>query len=237
MRCKNSAMLTSFGTGAEITHSRKKGPKAFYSGEIAEAITSDVRANGRIVSMCDLAEYRPFVWDGLEFGYSGYKVRVPPFACSGITTAMTLKLLDGFDIVEMGHNSADALHVLIYAARLANADRFRYVADPDFVDVSWEGMVSDRYTEFRREGISMDRLGKIEPGDPWSYQEGNPSRVYESSAPALDYGTTHLCTMDGDGGAVSLTNTLMAGFGSGVIPNVLPVTLGDIAFKRGGWRS
>ncbi len=209
----------------------KKGPKAFYTGEIAEAITSDIRANGGILSMQDLAEYRPFVVEGgLEFGYSGYTVRVPPFACSGITTAMTLKLLDGFDIVEMGHNSADALHILINAARLANADRFRYVADHTFVDLPWEGMVSDRYTESRRARISMDRLGKIEAGDPWAFQEGSPSHVYEASAPALDNGTTHLCTMDGDGGAVSLTNTLMAGFGSGVIPKGTGVVMNNAMY-------
>ena len=209
----------------------KNGPQAFYSGEIAEAITADIRANGGILSMRDLAEYRPFVWEGgLEFGYSGYTVRVPPFACSGITTAMTLKLLDGFDLVEMGHNSADTLHAFIYAARLANADRFTYLADPSFVDVPWDGMVSDGYTASRRERLSMDRLGNIEAGKPWAFQKGSPSRVYEASAPALDNGTTHLCVMDGEGGAVSLTNTLMAGFGSGIVPSGTGVVMNNAMY-------
>ena len=197
----------------------KKGASAFYSGDIAEAITSDIRSNGGILSMRDLAEYKPFVWDGgLEFGYSGHLVRVPPFQCAGTTSAMTLKLLDGFDIESTGHNSPDTLHAYIYAARLAYVDRFRYMADPAFVDVPWAGLVSDGYTETRRALISANKLGKIESGDPWAFEEGAPSRVFEASAPALDSGTTHLCAMDADGGAVSLTNTLMAGFGSGIIP-------------------
>ena len=87
------------------------GPGAFYSGDIARAITSDIRASGGIVSERDFAEYRPFVWDsGLEVKYSGHTVRVPPFACAGTTSGMTLRLLDGFNVSSMGHNSAEALH-------------------------------------------------------------------------------------------------------------------------------
>ncbi len=206
----------------------KKGASAFYAGDIAEAITSDIRSNGGILSMQDLAEYKPFVWDGgLEFGYSGHTVRVPPFQCAGTTSAMTLKLLDGFDIETMGHNSPDALHAYIYAARLAYVDRFRYMADPAFVDVPWAGLVSDGYTKNRRALISSDKLGKVESGDPWAFEEGSPSRVFEASAPALDSGTTHLCAMDADGGAVSLTNTLMAGFGSGIIPKGTGVVMNN----------
>ncbi len=209
----------------------KEGPSAFYSGDVAAAIVSDIRDNGGVISERDLAEYRPFVWDGgLEFDYSGHTVRVPPFGCSGITTAMTLKMWDGFDIVEMGHNSADALHTFIYANRLAYADRYRYIADPAFVDVPWDGLVSDGYTKVRRGQISMERLEKIAPGDPWAFQDGEPSHVFEPSAPALDNGTTHLCAMDGAGGAVSLTNTLMAGFGSGVVPRGTGVVMNNAMY-------
>ena len=204
------------------------GPGAFYSGDIARAITSDIRANGGIVSERDFAEYRPFVWDsGLEVRYSGHTVRVPPFACAGTTSAMTLRLLDGFDVRSMGHNSADALHAYIYGARLAYVDRFSYMADPAFVDVPWKGLVSDGYSNLRRGLIDTRRLGTVEPGAPWAFDDGIPGDKMEASAPALDSGTTHLCTMDADGNAVSLTNTLMAGFGSGFVPKGTGVVMNN----------
>ena len=206
----------------------REGPSAFYSGEIARALASDIQAHGGIISEKDLGEYRPFVWDsGLEFGYRGHTVRVPPFACAGTTSAMTLRSLDGFDVASMGHNSADALHAYIYGARLAYADRFAYMADPAFVDAPWKGLVSDGYTELRRGQIDSERLGNIEVGDPWAFDEGAPGKKLAASAPALDAGTTHLCAMDGDGNAVSLTNTLMAGFGSGFVPKGTGVVMNN----------
>ncbi len=206
----------------------REGPEAFYRGDVARAIASDVQASGGIVSERDLAEYRPFVWDsGLEFAYSGHTVRVPPFACAGTTSAMTLRMLDGFDVRSMGHNSTDALHSYIYAARLAYADRYAYVADPAFVDAPWKGLVSDGYAGLRRGLIDARRLGAIEPGDPWPFDDAAPGERLPASAPVLDSGTTHLCAMDGDGNAVSLTNTLMAGFGSGFVPKCTGVVMNN----------
>ena len=206
-----------------------RGPSAFYKGDIARAIASDVQAAGGILSEEDLAAYKPFAWKGgLEFAYRGHTVRVPPFACAGTTSAMTLRLLDGFDIRGMGHNSADALHAYICAARLAYADRFAYMGDPAFVDAPWDGLVSDGYADERRASISPAALGAISAGDPWRHDAGAPpSERLAPSAPALDSGTTHLCAMDADGGAVSLTNTLMAGFGSGFVPKGTGVVMNN----------
>ena len=206
----------------------RDGRSAFYSGDIARAITSDIRANGGIVSERDFAEYRPFVWDaGVEFGYSGHTVRVPPFACAGTTSAMTLRIMDGFDVGSMGHNSADALHAYIYAARLAYVDRYAYMADPAFVDAPWEGLVSGGYTRLCRGTIDAERLGEIEPGDPWAFDDGAPGERLPASAPMHDSGTTHLCAMDEDGNAVSLTNTLMGSFGSGFVPKGTGVAMNN----------
>lgn len=198
----------------------REGADAFYRGDVAKTIVDDVQANGGVLSLDDFAQYKPFVWDdgGLEFSYSGHTVRVPPFACAGTTSAMTLKLLDGFNVREMGHNSADMLHAYISSARLAYADRFEYMADPEFADVPWNGMLSDAYTERRRAGITDNAPSVFEAGDPWKEEGREPEMVLASSRPAIDNGTTHLTVMDGDGNAVSLTNTVMAGFGSGIVP-------------------
>ena len=197
----------------------KGGADAFYKGDIAAAITSDIRRNGGILSEDDMAQYKPLVWDkGLEFGYRGFTVRVPPFACAGTTSAMTLKLLDGFDIAAMGHNSVDMLHAYISCARLAYADRFQYLADPAFADVPWNGLLSDAYTARRRAAIGDTAPAAYEAGDPWQEEGRQPDSVLPASRPAVDNGTTHLCVMDGEGNAVSITNTIMSGFGSGIIP-------------------
>ena len=206
----------------------RDGREAFYSGDIAHVIASDIQASGGIVSEKDLADYRPFVWDsGLELGYSGHTVRVPPFACAGTTSAMTLRMLDGYDVSSLGHNSPDALHAYISAARLAYVDRYEYMADPAFVDAPWKGLISDGYADLRRGLIDAHRLCEIEPGDPWAFDDGVPGEKLPASAPMLDSGTTHLCAMDVDGNAVSLTNTLMAGFGSGFVPKGTGVVMNN----------
>ncbi len=195
------------------------GPTAFYKGDIAKAITSDIQDNGGILSEEDMASYEPLIWDGgLEFKYRGHTVRVPPFACAGITSAMTLKLLDGFDLSSVAHNSADMLHAYISCARLAYADRFQYLADPAFADVPWNGLVSDEYTELRRASIGDRMNGAVEAGNPWVQEGREPSSVLPASRPAEDKGTTHLVVTDSEGNGVSITNTIMSGFGSGIIP-------------------
>ena len=197
----------------------KGGPEAFYKGDIAKAITADIQDNGGILSEEDMASYEPKIWDkGLEFKYRGHTVRVPPFACAGITSTMTLKLLDGFDLSSMAHNSADMLHAYISCARLAYADRFQYLADPAFADVPWNGLVSDEYTELRRASIGDRINGSVEAGNPWVQEGREPTSVLPASRPAEDKGTTHLVVTDSEGNGVSITNTIMSGFGSGIIP-------------------
>lgn len=197
----------------------KGGADAYYKGDIAKAITSDIQQSGGILSEEDMANYKPLIWEnGLEFQYRGHSVRVPPFACAGITSAMTLKLLDGFDVASMGHNSPDMLHAYISCARLAYADRFQYLADPAFADVPWNGLVSDDYTVLRRSAIGDTTLNTYEAGNPWVQEGREPKSVLPASRPAIDNGTTHLCVIDSDGNAVSMTNTIMSGFGSGIIP-------------------
>lgn len=206
----------------------REGADGFYKGDVAKALVTDIQQNGGSLSEKDLAEYKPFVWEnGLEIGYRGHTVRVPPYACAGTTSAMTLRLLDGFDVAGMGSNSAEMLHTYIYCARLAYADRFQYMADPEFADVPWKGMLSDAYTERRRATIGDKAPAMYEAGDPWVEEGRQPKNVLPSSRPGFDNGTTHLCVIDGDGNAVSMTNTIMSGFGSGIIPKGTGVVMNN----------
>ena len=196
-----------------------EGAAAFYRGDVARKIVEGVRAEGGILSVEDLAAYRPFVWEGgLEFDYRGRTVRVPPHATAGATTAMTLKLLAGFGLPAMGHNTVESLHAFISAARMAYADRYAHLSDPATVDVPWEGLLSDAYADRRRAEIGPLAPQVWAAGDPWVEEGRRPERAYAPSAPGLDDGTTHLCVIDEEGNAVSFTNTVGGGFGSGIVP-------------------
>ena len=196
----------------------RDGAKAIYRSDITTAIVSGIRDGGGILTEDDFAAYRPYVWDrGLEVSYRGLTVRLPKYACAGPTSAMTLKLVRGFDLAALGHNSAEMLHAYISSAQLAYADRFRYFGDNSFVDVPWKGLLSDEYADRRRAGIGDSPPGWFSYGDPWQEEGRQPEGQLPASLPAIDDGTTHLCAMDGEGNAVSLTNTLMSGFGSGVV--------------------
>ncbi len=207
------------------------GAVAFYRGEVAGRLVDAVRAAGGVLSRADLESYRPQHWpaggrgtgDGaagtapLEVRYRNLRLRVPPFATGGITSAMTLQLLAGTDLAACGHNSAEALHRYVCAARLAYADRFAFLADPATADVPWAGLTSPAYAARRWAGVGARAPRRFKPGDPWR-EEGRPApRRLPGSAPAYHDGTTHLCVIDAAGNAVSLTNTLMSIFGSGIV--------------------
>ncbi len=197
----------------------RDGANSLYRGELTEEITRDIQSNGGILTMQDFDQYKPFYWkNGLEFKYRGKTIRVPNYACAGITSAMTLKLLNKFDLSSTQHNSVEALHLYISAARMAYADRFEYIADPEFADVPWQGLVSDTYTDRRSGEIGANCASQFSPGNPWIEEGRDPKFVLESSKPRPDNGTTHLTVVDGEGNAVSITNTIMSGFGSGIIP-------------------
>ena len=202
-----------------------EGADGFYRGGVANRLVDAVQGAGGMLSHADLEGYRPFHWqadsspDGapLEVRYRNLRVRVAPFASGGITSAMTLQLLDRTDLAACGHNSADALHRYICAARLAYADRFAFLADPESADVPWRGLTSPAYAARRWDTTGSKAARRFKAGDPWQEEGRRAPRRAPGSAPAYQDGTTHLCVMDGAGNAVSLTNTLMSGFGSGVV--------------------
>ena len=193
-----------------------RGADGFYRGDVARAIVAGIRDSGGLITERDFAQYRSYHWEGgLEIAYSGKTVRLPPFASAGTTSAMTLKLFERSGGPGFGHNSLDGLHAYITSARLAYSDRYAYMSDPEFVRAPWQGLVSDRYLAVRADLIDREQVPPIEPGDPWAFEDSEPGPALPASAPAFDAGTTHLCAMDREGNAVSLTNTLMASFGSG----------------------
>ncbi|MDR6853282.1 gamma-glutamyltranspeptidase/glutathione hydrolase [Sphingomonas sp. BE123] len=185
---------------------QKGGAKAFYTGEIARRIVADMKANGGIITMEDLAAYQPVERDPLVGTYRGYTVYTPPPASAGGATLLNmLNILEQFDLKAAGQGSAASLHLLAETMKLAYADRYRVLGDPAFVTAPVKGFTSKAYAIERARLISPDKVipGADAPvGDPLKFE--SPS-------------TTHLSVADADGNAVSLTTTLGSDFGSGVM--------------------
>ena len=194
------------------------GPRDFYAGDISRSIVSGLEDLGAVLSLDDFAQYRAKVIPPQRSEYRDTVVCVPPFACAGPTTLATLNIYKHFDVAHLGCESAERLHVFICAARLARADRMAFMADPSMAEVPWDGLAS--------EGYGLERAAQIDVGmTPHEFAAGNPWCHQASGGGTLpvtregpEGSTTHLCAADRDGNMVSLTNTIMAGFGSGVVP-------------------
>ncbi|MFN4097134.1 MAG: gamma-glutamyltransferase, partial [Sphingomonas sp.] len=185
---------------------QKGGAKAFYTGEIARRIEADMKANGGIITMADLAAYQPVERDPLVGTYRGHTIFTPPPASAGGATLLNmLNILEHFDMKQLGQGSAASLHILAETMKLAYVDRYRVLGDPAFVTAPVRGFVSKGYAAERAKLIDPNRAApgpRVPPGDPLRYE--SPS-------------TTHYSVADDDGNMVSTTYTLGSDFGSGVM--------------------
>ncbi len=189
-----------------------KGRDAFYRGDIAETIDAFERRIGGYIRLRDLEDHSSTWVEPVSAGYRGYDVWELPPNGQGIAALQMLNVLEAYDLAGLGFGSAEALHLMIEAKKLAFEDAARYYADPDFVKVPVAELVSKEYAARRRELISMDRaLREIPPGD---------IRLDTSE-------TTYLAVADGDRNFVSLIQSNYAGFGSGPVPDGLGFCLQD----------
>ncbi|TCT13227.1 gamma-glutamyltransferase 1 [Tepidamorphus gemmatus] len=188
-----------------------EGPDAFYRGEIADDIASAVRnawRNPGDLTAADLAGYTAVERPAVCAPYRLYWVcGMGPPSSGGIAVAMTLAMLERFDLGEVP--TPEALHLIGEAENLAFADRDHYVADPDFVAVP-EGLLDPGYLAQRSALIDPVRAGGIrDSGTPPGVAEP-PTRDTTREAP----GTSQITVIDADGNAVSMTTTIESAFGS-----------------------
>ncbi|BCS31181.1 gamma-glutamyltranspeptidase [Luteitalea sp. TBR-22] len=144
---------------------------AFYTGEFARRLSAAVRAAGGMITEADLAGYHSKIERPYSVTYRGYTVhKAGPWNQSPVLL-QTLNLLEGFDLRAMGHLSADSIHVMTEAMKLAYADRDRFYGDPDFVKVPMAGLLSKAYAQQRRSLIDMARASREQrPGNPSSFE-------------------------------------------------------------------
>ncbi len=194
----------------------EEGPDAFYEGPIAEAIVHSVTRGPGEGTMAeeDLAGYHVTERPAVCHPFAGYRVcGMGPPSSGATTVGQMLMLLDRTGAAELSPGDAKLWHLFAEASRLAYADRARYLADPEFVDVPVKGLLDPGYMDARARLIPPDSAsdGEAEPGDP-PFREG---RLYAPDGPRDRPGTTHLSAVDGDGLAVSITASIETAFGSG----------------------
>jgi gamma-glutamyltranspeptidase/glutathione hydrolase len=178
------------------------GRDGFYRGVTADLIVQEMEHGGGIITHEDLAGYEAAWREPIQFEYRDHTViSMPPSSSGGATLAETANILEGYDLAKRGWHSPETIHLLAEAWKRAYADRNAYLADPDFVPMPLERMISKAYGEERRATISLDRATPsldVGPG------LGTPERERQ---------TTHLSVVDAAGNAVSLTTTLNSFYG------------------------
>jgi gamma-glutamyltranspeptidase/glutathione hydrolase len=208
------------------------GAAAFYTGAIAKNTAKFLKANGGIISEADLAAYAPFEDAPIHVNYRGTDVYECPPNSQGFVMLEALNILEGYDLKALGRNSVPYLHAVTEALKLSFADRNAYVGDPKFVkNIPMAALLSKEYAAARRTQIDPDHAiaGEPVPGDPARLKATAAGRqAYASPLPApstvrafdpdeiLNL-TTYLAVVDKDHNMVSITSSLLSGFGSGVV--------------------
>jgi gamma-glutamyltranspeptidase/glutathione hydrolase len=198
---------------ATLARIQQNGEDEAYTGETGRKTVSHVQALGGFLEQRDLANYRPEWVEPITAEYRGLTVIAMPPNTQGVTLLEELTLLRGFDLARLGHNSADYLHTLAQATRMAVEDRDTSVADPRAMRVTVAQL------------LNTARLGAlaatIDPAGP------------APSAPGTDGtdqpNTVYIIAVDARGNVVSMIQSLFASFGSGI---VVPVT-GVVLHNRG----
>jgi len=174
----------------------------FYRGDIADALEAWYIEKGGFLRKADLAAHKTPVVDPLKTSYRGYTVYKAGPLTQGPYLLQTLRLLEGFDLKKMGFNSADYIHTVIEAEKLALADRDEYYGDPNFVKVPMQQLLSDQYTEMRRKLIDPKKASlELRPGDPYAMKPTKPPTI---TGP-WHGGTTVMCVTDKLGNVIAAT--------------------------------
>jgi len=204
----------------------EKGRDAFYKGEIADKIDKFMQENGGFLRKADFEKHTSTWIDPVSTNYRGYDVFELPPNGQGIATLQILNILEGFDLKSMGRNSAETLHVMIEAKKIAWADRAKFYADPEFAKIPLAGLLSKEYATERRKLIDPEHAVKtVEAGVPPANTPILPPTRLPLQDPAAtpkhstvdDGDTIYMCTADDEGNMVSLIQSNYRGMGSGIV--------------------
>lgn len=181
----------------------KKGKNEFYKGKTAKILVKYLQQKGAIITRKDLAKYEAKWRTPLTFNYKDLKIiSMPPPSSGGICLAEIMKMISPYDLAKMGHNSAEAIQIIVEAERRAYADRSYYLGDPDFVKIPLKALMDDAYLKQRMSNFSFEKAtlsSEIKEGKV-NYNESTE--------------TTHYSIVDQFGNSVAATTTINDGYGS-----------------------
>ncbi|MNS12838.1 Gamma-glutamyltranspeptidase precursor [compost metagenome] len=181
----------------------KNGRNEFYKGKTAKILVEYLKKNGGIITMKDLAKYEAKWRTPLSFNYKNLKITsMAPPSSGGICLAEIMKMIAPYDLSKMGHNSTEAIQVIVEAERRAYADRSVYLGDPDFVKIPLKALMNDDYLKQRMSDFTFNKATLSS-----DIKEGKVT--YNESME-----TTHYSIVDQFGNAVAATTTINDGYGS-----------------------
>jgi gamma-glutamyltranspeptidase/glutathione hydrolase len=181
----------------------KNGAAEFYKGETGQKLVSFLNKKGGIITLEDLAKYQAKWRTPITFKYKDLKITsMSPPSSGGICLNQIMKMIEPYNLAEMGHNSMKAIQVITEAERRAYADRNYFLGDPDFVKLPLKEMQDPTYLKNRMSDFSFDKATKSADIAHGAIQG------YESKQ------TTHYSIVDAQGNAVSVTTTLNDNYGS-----------------------
>ncbi|MDP2159635.1 MAG: gamma-glutamyltransferase [Flavobacterium sp.] len=181
----------------------KNGRDEFYKGETAQKLVDYLQSKGGIITMEDLSLYEAKWRNPIVNSYRDYKIiSMAPPSSGGITLGQILKMIEPFNLKEMGHNSESYIQVLVEAERRAYADRNHFLGDPDFVKIPIQELLDATYLKERMANFSFEKATK-------SIDVSHGAITFSESTE-----TTHYSIVDSYGNAVSATTTINDAYGS-----------------------
>ena len=195
-------VLVNRDLGNTIRAVAEGGADAFYRSDLTTKLVDGLNNAGGLFTEADFAAHRADVCESISASYRGHTVYQTRPPSQGFILLEMLNIVSGHDLSSMTPNSADSIHLLVEAKKIAYSDRNRMAGDPNFVDWPLDGLLSMEYADMRRDQIHPFQAGgEVRPLMP---VDGRGD-------------TTYFCVADGAGNAVSWIHSLSNGFGSGVV--------------------
>tara|TARA_Y100001936_G_scaffold194845_1_gene194818 strand:+ start:59 stop:1720 length:1662 start_codon:yes stop_codon:yes gene_type:complete len=184
----------------------KYGSDYLHGGELGRHIEEEMKKNDGLITLDDLVKQKIYYRDSIVGTYKNYTINsVAPVSSGGICLIQMLNILENFEIEKYKHSDPERIHIIAETFKIVFADRYKYIGDPEYIDIPIKSLLSKKYATQRARQINLKK-----------------SQVYQYTEGLLDNesnNTTHFNVADNEGNIVSMTQTINNAFGSRVAIN------------------